>query len=178
MPEAPVTRTRVSEGRSGRASRLPCWRTTVFHQRPSFFFQPRDAQARLSCVQVRCRRARNPDQKARRRQELLEAARRLMRSHGLEEVGLSAIAREAGVVKSNVYRYFGSREEILLEVLGEDAGAWLADFERATAELDGSDDITAVAAAIARTVAARPLTCELIAVVAGVLERNASREAA
>ncbi len=77
---------------------------------------------------------------------------------------LSAIARDAGLAQSNVHRYFESREQILLEILIEDEEpAWLGELERALAPLAGSGDAAAVAAAVARTIAARPATCALIA---------------
>lgn len=123
-------------------------------------------------------RARVPEHKEQRRNDLLEAARRLLGSEGLAGVGLSAIAREAGVAKSNVYRYFGTREEILLALLTEDIGAWLGEFERAVAPLAGAGDAAAVAALLARSIAAHPITCELISVVAGVLERHTTLAAA
>lgn len=123
-------------------------------------------------------RARDPEQKAQRRQELLGAARALLAADGLAGVGLSAIARAAGLAKSNVYRYFGSREEILMALLADDAFAWLAAFEREVAPLAGSNDAAQVAAILARTIGAHALTCQLIAVVAGVLEHNTSEAAA
>ena len=98
-------------------------------------------------------RARDPEQKAQRRQELLGAARALLAADGLAGVGLSAIARAAGLAKSNVYRYFGSREEILMALLADDAFAWLAAFEREVAPLAGSNDAAQVAAILARTIA-------------------------
>lgn len=123
-------------------------------------------------------RARDPEQKAQRREELLGAARTLLTTEGLAGVGLSAIARAAGLAKSNVYRYFGSREEILMALLADDAFAWLAAFEREVAPLAGRNDAAQVAAILARTIGAHALTCQLIAVVAGVLEHNTSEAAA
>lgn len=123
-------------------------------------------------------RARDPEQKAQRREELLGAARALLTTEGLGGVGLSAIARAAGLAKSNVYRYFGSREEILMALLADDAFAWLAEFEREIAPLAGRNDAAQVAAVLARTISAHALTCQLIAVVAGVLEHNTSEAAA
>lgn len=122
-------------------------------------------------------RARVPEHKEQRRNDLLEAARRLLGATGLAEVGLSAIAREAGVAKSNVYRYFGSREEILLAILTDDVAGWLATIERELAPLAGAGDPTKVAQILARSIAALPRTCELIASVA-VLERHLTDEAA
>lgn len=122
-------------------------------------------------------RARIPEQKEQRRNELLDAARRLLATLGLGEVGLSAIAREAGVAKSNVYRYFGSREEILLAILTDDVALWLATIERELAPLAGTGTPAEVAQILARSIAEIPRTCELIASVA-VLERNLTDEAA
>ncbi len=122
-------------------------------------------------------RARQPEQKEQRRQELLDAAARLLADGGLDAVTLSAIARAAGLAKSNVYRYFGSREEILLEILVDDEQSWVGELERELAPLAGSGDVDAVAATLARTIAARPVTCMLISVVANVLEHNTTPEA-
>lgn len=119
-------------------------------------------------------RARTAGQKEQRRQELLVAATELLEQGGLEAVTLSAIARAVGLAKSNIYRYFESREEILLELLVGDEVLWVADLERALAPLAGSDDPDAVAAALARTIAGHRVTCQLIAAVAGVLEHNLS----
>jgi len=122
-------------------------------------------------------RARQPEQKEQRRRELLDAAARLLADGGLEAVSLSAIARTAGLAKSNVYRYFGSREEILLEILVDDEQSWVGELERQLSPLAGSGDVDAVAETLARTIAARPVTCTLISVVANVLEHNTTPEA-
>jgi AcrR family transcriptional regulator len=123
-------------------------------------------------------RARDAEAKEIRRQDLLAAARALVADEGVAAVGLSAIARAAGLAKSNVYRYFASREEILLELLADDVEGWLIDTERALAPLAARRDAHAVADALAHTIAARPLTCELISIVASVLEHNVSLPAA
>ena len=122
-------------------------------------------------------RARQPAEKAERRQQLIGAAAQLLAEGGPAAVSLSAVARAAGLAKSNVYRYFDSREHILLEILGDEEAAWVTDLERALAPLAGSDDAGAVARAAARTLAAHPVLCQLVAVVAGVLEHNLSQGA-
>jgi AcrR family transcriptional regulator len=122
-------------------------------------------------------RAREPEQKEQRRQALLQAAASLLSEAGLEAVTLSAIAREAGLAKSNVYRYFESREQILLELLVEDEQAWVGELEHALAPLAGGDDLDAVAAAVASTLSRRTVMCELVSVLANVLEHNLSADA-
>lgn len=123
-------------------------------------------------------RARAPEQREQRRQELLSAAARLLDEGGLEAVGLNAIAREAGIAKSNCYRYFESREQILLTLLTEDEAAWVAELEQALAPLAGSNDVEGVAEVIASSLAAAPRLCLLTSVVASVLEQNVSEDAA
>ena len=80
------------------------------------------------------RRARSSSQKEVRREEIQLAARRLFATHSYAEVSLNGIAREAGMSKPNVYRYYSSREEIFLQILGEEQ---LAFSQRITAELKG-----------------------------------------
>jgi len=122
-------------------------------------------------------RARRPHQKAQRRALLLDAATRLLDAHGLEAVSLAAVAREARITKSNVYRYFESREAIFLELLLADQTRWVAALERALAPLHGCDDAGRTGRALARTLAAEPRLCALVAALALVLETNLSDEA-
>ncbi|MBL6928260.1 MAG: TetR family transcriptional regulator [Rhodospirillales bacterium] len=73
-------------------------------------------------------RARTPGQQEQRRQEILEAAATLFRELAYEDVSLNAIAREAGFTKSNIYRYFASREEIFLALFLIDFSEWADEF--------------------------------------------------
>lgn len=70
-------------------------------------------------------RARKPSQKRVRREEILEAAKQLFERSSYDEVSLNSIARAAGMSKPNVYRYFSSREEIFLQILLEQQGAFV-----------------------------------------------------
>ncbi|MEO1088489.1 MAG: TetR family transcriptional regulator, partial [Acidobacteriota bacterium] len=117
-------------------------------------------------------RARAPEQIEQRRQALLQAARTHLEDGGLEAVSLTAIARTAGLAKSNVYRYFESREHILIELLLADEFAWVADLERSLAPLSGCGDPDQVAATVTETLLRHDTACLLISVVANVLEHN------
>ena len=98
-------------------------------------------------------RARQPAQKQQRREALLHAAATLLDEHGLEGVSLSAIARQAGLAKSNVYRYFDSREQILLELFAADEAVWVGQLELVLVPLTGSGDTEAVASVAEASVA-------------------------
>lgn len=107
----------------------------------------------------------------------MAAAARLFADKGFEKVSLNGIAREVGIAKSALYRYFESREEIFLVLLKRDWESWTADITDALAPLAGTGDAGAVAAALARSIAARPRMCKLISVLSSVLERNLSEDA-
>jgi AcrR family transcriptional regulator len=122
------------------------------------------------------RRARKPDEKALRRKAILDAAAALFVTKGLDGVSLNAVARRAGIAKSNVYRYFETREAIFLALLDEDLTAWVAALEAALAPLSGDADPRAVARVLAQTLVAAPRSCALEAAVTTVFEQNTSEE--
>ncbi len=121
-------------------------------------------------------RARKPEEKEIRRQAILKAARRLMSEVGSVELSLTELARRSGVSKPNIYRYFESREEVLLHV-------WVEEVRELSNRLDASfaavpvGDIAATAKAIVAAFAAQPRLCELTSIVSPVLERNLSADA-
>lgn len=123
-------------------------------------------------------RARRPEQLAARRSAILAATREALGQKGVDEVTLRDISERVGLAKSNVLRYFGSREAILLEVLDDECRSWLADLEtrlgRPRARKPDYANEIRVATAIADTLADRRLMCELLGAMAGVLERNIS----
>lgn len=121
-------------------------------------------------------RARQPEQKEQRRVAILSAATELFDTLGLDGTSLSAIARESGLSKANLYRYFESREAILLEVAAAEQALWVADLESRLAPLAGSDDLESLAAACARSLTVRPRFCTLLPVIPTVLEHNMTVE--
>lgn len=66
------------------------------------------------------RRAVKEDQKKQRRESILNGAADLFSRLSWDQVSLNGIAREAGFTKSNVYRYFSSKDEIFLTLLEDD----------------------------------------------------------
>lgn len=105
----------------------------------------------------------------------MAAARELAGERSVREVSLGDIARRVGLAKSNLLRYFESREDIFLRLLLREWDEWRIG---ASAQLrNGSATPEGVAAAIARTLAERPLFCDLISEMSSVLERNVSAPA-
>jgi TetR/AcrR family transcriptional regulator len=63
------------------------------------------------------------DDDARRR--LIEAAGRCIAERGSIDIGMAAVADEAGVARSTLYRYFQSRDELIVGLLVSRVGAAL-----------------------------------------------------
>ncbi|WP_328318384.1 TetR/AcrR family transcriptional regulator [Streptomyces sp. NBC_00388] len=117
-------------------------------------------------------RARRPEQKQQRRETILAAARRLAQEHGVRRVTLGSVAEAVGLAKSNVIRYFGTREEIFLVLAAEDWQEWQS---AVAARLDAGEEAVC---ALAETLAERSLFCDLLSQTATILEHNISLEAA
>lgn len=125
-------------------------------------------------------RARRPEQKQERREAILRAASELLDAEGLQGTGLNAIARIAGISKPNIYRYFESREAILLQLLLEDHAAWVDDLSaRFTALPDPLEGVAAagpLAEAFTASLVDRKRYCQLFRDLAAVLEQNVSTQ--
>jgi AcrR family transcriptional regulator len=124
-------------------------------------------------------RARSEEQRQARREAILRVAADMVAGMPVADISLNELSRRVGLAKSNVLRYFESREAVLLELLDS---AWRGWLDRVAAELPGRVDGTApaatrtgqIAAAVTDTLATDRLLCELLSVSAAVLERNVS----
>src|SRR5687768_284178 len=122
-------------------------------------------------MQAPFQRARRPDQKDQRREAILGTAGELARRSGVAWVSLGDIATAVGLAKSNVLRYFGTREEIYLRLAMREGSDWAA---AAGAALRTADGTTTAASALADAFADRPLYCDLTTHAETMLEHNVS----
>jgi AcrR family transcriptional regulator len=118
-------------------------------------------------------RARSGEAKQQREQAILAAAAALGTARGIRTVTLTDIAAEVGMHKSALLRYFETREQIFLRLTAAGWREWGAALRTA---LHGLPDATPahVAQAIADTLVARPMFCDLLAQAPLNLERNVS----
>jgi AcrR family transcriptional regulator len=121
-------------------------------------------------------RARRPEQKRQRQAAILAAARELALQDGVRAVTLTAVATAVGLAKSNVLRYFGTREEIYLSLIGVEWQEWAAEMRTFIGgrRTDGHD----ISKALAQTLSSRPLFCDLLSVLSTNLEQNITVDAA
>ncbi|HEY2261086.1 MAG TPA: TetR family transcriptional regulator, partial [Streptosporangiaceae bacterium] len=132
---------------------------------------------------VMFQRARSEEQREARRQAILAAAAAMLTEMPVADVTLNELSRRSGLAKSNVLRYFESREAVLLELLDAAWQDWLARLDSGLDAAIGRDAPVAVrsgqlARAVAASLAARPMLCDLLSAQAAVLERNVSPQVA
>jgi AcrR family transcriptional regulator len=124
-------------------------------------------------------RARSKEQREVRRRAILDAAAAMLNEMPVADVSLNELSRRVGLAKSNVLRYFDSREGVLLELLDALLEDWMV--EVAGALDDGVDERRStsqhaerLAAILARTLAERRVLCDLVGAQGAVLEHNIS----
>ncbi|MGZ3103362.1 TetR family transcriptional regulator [Streptomyces sp. H72] len=128
-------------------------------------------------------RARSEEQRETRRQAILDTTAAMLEEMPVGEISLNELSRRVGLAKSNVLRYFESREAILLELLDRAWQQWVADLPALVhAGVDRDAPVSRraerFAAVVADSLAPRRVLCDLLSAQAGVLEHNVSPQAA
>ncbi|TNH31340.1 TetR/AcrR family transcriptional regulator [Micromonospora orduensis] len=127
-------------------------------------------------------RARSEEQRAVRRQAILETTSAMLDEMPVAAVTLNELSRRVGLAKTAVLRYFESREAVLLDLLDDRTTTWLTELEH---ELDQGVDPSRsaleraeqAADVLSRSLAAQTVLCDLFGAQGGVLEHNVSVEA-
>lgn len=123
-------------------------------------------------------RARRPEQVSARRAAILATAAAMLAERPVADISLRELSHRVGLAKSNVLRYFDSREAIFIEILDEHWRTWLDELDAELRDLPHHPGRFAQETAVARTIAGsltrKPQLCELIGALATVLERNIS----
>lgn len=129
---------------------------------------------------VTFQRARSEEQRELRRQVILDTAAAMLAEMPVAELSLNELSRRVGLAKSNVLRYYESREAVLLELLVQEVASWVSELSDELVRADAKGRVTErtdrLAALFAGSLARRPVLCDLIAAQPNVLEHNASAE--
>ncbi|MCZ2814456.1 TetR family transcriptional regulator [Modestobacter sp. VKM Ac-2979] len=126
-------------------------------------------------------RARSEEQREIRRRAILGTAAAMLDEMPVADVSLNELSRRVGMAKSNVLRYFDSREGVLLELMNSVLEDWLTGLadDLATGVDTGlllvprAEQLSAV---FARSLAGNRVLCDLLGAQGGVLERNVTAE--
>ena len=121
-------------------------------------------------------RARQAQQIEQRRQSILTVAVDLFQRNGLDNVSLNDIACGVRLAKSNIYRYFETREHIYLVVLQRLAAEFEQRIYAELGKLKGTPTVSKVAQALVKAYLSSPEYGELITVVNSVLEKRLTPE--
>jgi AcrR family transcriptional regulator len=130
---------------------------------------------------VTFQRARSEEQREIRRRAILDTTAAMLDEMSVAEVSLNELSRRVGLAKSNVLRYFESREAVLLELMDDFLGTWLvalADELAAGIDTSATPDARArqLAEVLSQSLASRVVLCDLFGAQGGVLEHNVSIE--
>lgn len=79
---------------------------------------------------MKWQRARSEEQIQHRISEIVDATARLYENHSFEEISFALIAEEAKFTRSNLYKYFSSKEEIFLAFLIQDTQLWRVELQK------------------------------------------------
>ena len=111
------------------------------------------------------RRARSDLDKATRRDDIVRTAAQVLDETGFDTFTMDGVASLLDLVKGTLYRYFPTREALVLAVLRRDLATW---FDSIDAEL-GDVSADQLGACLVDSLVARPPLLQLLAVLPSVL---------
>jgi len=121
-------------------------------------------------------RARTDEKKNERKEAIYQAAFTLFKNNGYDRVSFNAIAVEAGFTKSNMYRYFSSKDEIFLNIFADLFEQWADDFSQQLQTLKQEVKAKSFAGIWVNTMLSQPNLLDLMPILFTSLERNSSFE--
>ncbi len=121
-------------------------------------------------------RARTDEKKNERKEAIHKAAFALFKKNGYDKVSFNGIAVEAGFTKSNMYRYFCSKEEIFLNVFAELFEKWFEDYRMQLQKLKQNEVIKHFAKTWVKSLKSHPQFLDLTPMLFVSLEKNSSYE--
>ena len=121
-------------------------------------------------------RARTDIQKDERKEVICKAALTLFKKNGYDKVSFNGIASEAKFTKSNMYRYFSSKEEIFLTIFAQLFQEWQKDYVKRLKALKLNEDIEIFALNWTNSFLQYPKFLDLTPLLFSSLEKNSSYE--
>lgn len=98
----------------------------------------------------------------------------LLKEAGIEAVTLNSLAQAVGLSKSNLYRYFESREDVLAEVYYTEAELLAEDVIASFKSIPRQNDLSSCAALFSNACGGRPIFCLLHTQMVGRVEQHIS----
>ena len=125
------------------------------------------------------RRARSDEDKLARRAEILDAARQVFDGGEIDAFTMDDVAVALELAKGTLYRYFPTRESLLLALADDEYQQWFARVDKALVASDlNASHVGAFAQLLVDQTLSQPRFLRLAALVPSVLERNVPYETA
>ncbi|MGF1753539.1 TetR/AcrR family transcriptional regulator [Vibrio makurazakiensis] len=121
-------------------------------------------------------RARSDEKKNERKEAIYKAALTLFKKNGYEKVSFNGIATEAGFTKSNMYRYFSSKEEVFLNIFADLFLLWKEDCAHRLQSLEQEANVKDFAEVWVESNLSHPQFLDLTPILFVSLENNSSYE--
>ncbi len=122
------------------------------------------------------KRATTEEKKNERKVAIYNSAFELFKKKGYDNVSFNGIASEAGFTKSNMYRYFKSKEEIFLNIFAELFENWSDDCIQKLQELKQNEVVSKFAETWVDTLLSHQQFLDLTPILFLSLEKNSSYE--
>ena len=123
------------------------------------------------------KRAHHPEQRALRRQAILDTASAMLAEFAYPEFRMADLAQRAEVAKGTLYLYFPTKEALFLALLEARLATSFQRMKVGLERLDPGAGAKAVAAVLVEPLAHDPRLPELLALLNGILEQNIGLEA-
>ena len=120
-------------------------------------------------------RARTDEQKEKRVAEIVAATERLYNKYEFEEITFVLIAEEAKFTRSNLYKYFNSKEEIFLEFVKSDIKLYVENLVKSF-RFNKSYTIDEFVSIWVKTLIKHKRLLDLIGILFSSLEKNCTEE--
>jgi AcrR family transcriptional regulator len=118
------------------------------------------------------RRAINDEQRAERRQTLLDIAWALFKESDFDQINVLDITNQAGLAKGTFYLYFKSKEELYLAVTRKQFLIWIDHLQKELSALESPVEATRAAKMICQSLQEQPGLVRLLGILHVILERN------
>lgn len=124
-------------------------------------------------------RAREPEQKAQRREAIVRVAAELWKSGiAYGDFTMAALAQRAQLAKGTLYLYFQTKEDVFLALLQGELDGWFAYVEVRLSRLRSAATADRLAAIVTDSLDERPAFLRLLALLESVLEQGVAPETA
>lgn len=122
------------------------------------------------------KRARSEAQIQKRISEIVDAASQIYNQDGFEGLTFSKVSELTQFTRPTIYKYFSTKEEILLKIILADLNQWVASLIKSF-RVNNLYTIEDIADIISLTLASTPRLVELLTFLFTSIEKNVSKEA-